>query len=189
MRVLLPALLLLGCARGEDQAARMKALRAAYSEAIASDFIAGLHSDEVDKVLLVLDRLPGGTAISAEAADFAVQIRATRGRNPVAVVLDAGAIFAAAVDKIPEAASTDPAESIWMRALKVGAFRADFERYWLGCFQPVAGNPDRWRSLDVPPCRRRPGFDRIAEVRFVSGQISELIGLEAFFLEGRDAGP
>ena len=62
-----------------------------------------------------------------------------------------------------------------MKALQVGSFRADFERYWLGCFQPVGGDAERWRVVDLPPCRKRPGLERIAEVRFRDGQISELL--------------
>ena len=63
----------------------------------------------------------------------------------------------------------DPTEAIWMKALQVGSFEPT-ERYWLGCFQPVGGDAERWRG-GLTALRKRPGLERIAEVRFRDGQI------------------
>jgi len=174
---LLSVLMSLGCAGGADAENRLEAIRQAYSSAIKIDFIGGLHGKEVKLVLKALDTFDGPDDLRDEARAFAERIRRTQARNPIEEApLEGDELFAAeAEEALPQLASADRTEAIWMKALQVGAFRADFERYWLGCFQPVGGAPDRWQILDVPPCRRRPGLDRIAEVRFKGGQISALV--------------
>ena len=173
----LSVLVSLGCARDADAEHRLESIRQAYSSAIKTDFLTGLHGPEVAAVLKALDTFEGPEDLRDEARAFAERIRRTQGRNPLEEAkLQGDDLFAAeAEEALPQLASADRTEAIWMKALQVGAFRADFERYWLGCFQQVGGAPDRWQILDVPPCRRRPGLDRIAEVRFKAGQISELI--------------
>ncbi len=174
---LLSVFLSLGCAGDAEAENRLESIRQAYSSAIKIDFIAGLHGNDVAAVLKALDTFEGPGDLRDEARAFAERIRRTQARNPLEdAKLEADDLFGAQVEEaLPQLASADRTEAIWMKALQVGAFRADFERYWLGCFQPVGGAPDRWQILDVPPCRRRPGLDRIAEVRFKGGQISELI--------------
>ena len=187
---LLSVLLSLGCAGDADAENRLETIRQAYSSAIKIDFIAGLHGQDVAAVLKALDTFEGPEDLRDEARAFAERIRRTQARNPLEESkLEGDDLFGAqAQEALPQLASADRTEAIWMKALQVGAFRADFERYWLGCFQPVGGAPDRWQILDVPPCRRRPGLDRIAEVRFKSGQISELITHEQL-LSANDAEP
>ena len=173
----LSVLVSLSCTADADAESRLEAIRQAYSSAIKIDFIAGLHGKDVAGVLKALDTFEGPDELRHEARAFAERIRRTQARNPMKESQLAGReLFGAEVkEALPQLASADPTEAIWMKALQVGAFRADFERYWLGCFQPVGGEPDRWQILDVPPCRRRPGLDRIAEVRFKGGQISALV--------------
>lgn len=170
----------LACADDLNDRARLDSIQQAYSTAIAKDFPAALHGEEVSRVLRALDAFEAGDTLRLEAGDLAQRIRKTQERNPLADEQpgDAADYFAQGTEVLPEASSLDPAEAIWMKALKVGTFRADFERYWLGCFQPVSEKGNAWRALDVPPCRRRPGLERIAEVRFSGGQISELITYE-----------
>lgn len=172
------------CADEREDRSRLMAIQGAYSEAIADDFERALHSERVTTLLQALERFDGVEAVRQEAADLAARIRQARQRNPLPdEAEEEGSVFDGVTEVIPEAASRDSAESIWMKALRVGAFRADFERYWMGCFQPVQGNPDVWRPLDVPPCQRRPGMDRIGEVRFTSGQISALVPLKELLKE------
>ena len=185
---LLGVLTVLGCAGGADAENRLEAIRQAYSSAIKIDFIGGLHGKEVKLVLKALDTFDGPDDLRDEARAFAERIRRTQARNPIEEApLDGDELFAAeAEEALPQLASADRTEAIWMKALQVGAFRADFERYWLGCFQPVGGAPDRWQILDVPPCRRRPGLDRIAEVRFKGGQISALVTHEQLLADNKE---
>ena len=184
---LLGVLMALGCAGGADAEDRLEAIRQAYSSAIKIDFIGGLHGKEVKLVLKALDTFDGPDDLRDEARAFAERIRRTQDRNPIEEApLEGDELFAAeAEEALPQLASADRTEAIWMKALQVGAFRADFERYWLGCFQPVGGAPDRWQILDVPPCRRRPGLDRIAEVRFKGGQISALVTHEQLLADNK----
>jgi hypothetical protein len=181
MQTVCSALLVLwvgmGCANSSEAEHRLEAIRQAYSAAIKVDFKTSLHGADVDRVLKALDGFSGPEQVRFEAGELADRIRRTRARNPVQVEqLDRSDLFnSEGEEALPELASADPDEAIWMKALRVGAFRADFERYWLGCFQPMGEQGDRWRVLDVPPCRRRPGLDRIAEVRFKNGQISALV--------------
>ncbi len=185
---LLGVLTVLGCAGGADAENRLEAIRQAYSSAIKIDFIGGLHGKEVKLVLKALDTFDGPDDLRDEARAFAERIRRTQARNPIEEApLEGDELFAAeAEEALPQLASADRTEAIWMKALQVGAFRADFERYWLGCFQPVGGAPDRWQILDVPPCRRRPGLDRIAEVRFKGGQISALVTHEQLLADNKE---
>ena len=178
MRWIVVVGLLCACDHGAEDRRRLEAIRAAYSEAISSDFPAALHSEKVTKVLEALDRFPSASEQRGAAEDLARRIRQTRERHPVLVEAPSEPELEEATEVVAEASSRDPDEAIWMRALRVGAFRADFERYWLGCFMPVAGNPDRWRPLDVPPCRARPGMDRMGEVRFEAGQIKEIVTID-----------
>lgn len=185
---LLSGLLSLGCAGDADAENRLETIRQAYSSAIKVDFVGGLHGREVAAVLKALDTFEGPDDLRDEARSLADRIRRTQARNPMEESkLETRELFGAeAEEALPQLASTDRTEAIWMKALQVGAFRADFERYWLGCFQPVGGAPDRWQILDVPPCRRRPGLDRIAEVRFKAGQISALITHEQLLSANKD---
>ncbi len=166
------------CADRAEDRQRLEEIRRAYSQAISTDdFVTSLHGDDVAKVLRALDGFDGHDESKEEAQALAARIRMTQTRNPLPSDEDEeDGIFAGVGDEaLPETSSSDPAEAIWLKALRVGSFRADFERYWLGCFQPVGGDVDRWRPLDVPPCRRRPGMDRIGEVRFKGGQIHRLV--------------
>ena len=184
---LLSVFMSLGCAGDADAENRLEAIRQAYSSAIKVDFIGGLHGKEVELVLKSLEAFDGPADLRDEARAFAERIRRTQARNPMDKAnLEEDDLFAAdAEEALPQLASADRTEAIWMKALQVGAFRADFERYWLGCFQPVGGAPDRWQILDVPPCRRRPGLDRIAEVRFKGGQISALVTHEQLLADNQ----
>jgi hypothetical protein len=166
-----------GCTGQIGDRQRLEAIRTVYSQAIAEDFVVSLHGEEVNKVLKALDGFEASPQLRSEATAIALQIRQTRERNTLPDDgADSEGIFdGVGREALPEVASQDPTEAIWMKALRIGAFRAEFERYWLGCFQPVGGDVDRWTPLDVPPCRRRPGMGRIAEVRFKGGQISQLM--------------
>ena len=170
----------LACADDSSDRARLESIQNAYSAAIAEDFPAALYGEKVSKVLRALDAFEASDTLRLEAGDLAQRIRQTQERNPLAENQPdkAGDYFAQGTEVLPEASSLDPAEAIWMKTLRIGTFRADFERYWLGCFQPVSESADAWRPLDVPPCRRRPGLERIAEVRFEGGRISELLTYE-----------
>ena len=178
MRWMVVVGLLCACDHGAEDRRRLEAIQVAYSEAISSDFPAALHGEKVTKVLASLDAFPSGSEQRGEADALARRIRETQARHPVHVEAPSEPEFEEAKEVVAEASSRDADEAIWMRALRVGAFRADFERYWLGCFMPVAGNPDRWRPLDVPPCRARPGMDRVGEVRFEAGQIKEIVSVD-----------
>ena len=169
--------LALGCADEGEAQRRLDDIRTAYSAAIKQDFVSGLHGEEVARVLRALDQFEGPDKVRDEAIALAARIRRTQARNPIEEeALRAEDVFdGAGEEALPQLASADPTEAIWMKALQVGSFRADFERYWLGCFQPVGGDAERWRVVDLPPCRKRPGLERIAEVRFRDGQISELL--------------
>ena len=178
--VLSVSVVVTACADESEDRQRFETIQGAYSKAISEDFVASLHGEKVAQVLKALDGFEASEELEAEAAALARRIRLTQQRNPETEdEVEVDELFGGVGEEVvPEISSKDPTEAIWMKALKVGAFRAEFERYWLGCFQPVGGDVDRWRPLDVPPCRRRPGMSRIGEVRFKGGQISQLVTYE-----------
>jgi len=171
--MLLAVFALSGCGdRGAQQ--RLDGLRAEYNELLEGDFPASLHGADTERVLRALDHFSGPAEVLEQARDLAEQIRSDRARNPVVEEAGEGLSFVA-TGPTQRNTARDAREAVWLSAIKIGASRIEFERFWFPCFRPLDEAEEVWTRTGISACSKRLGYASIQEVHFADDTISRVV--------------
>jgi hypothetical protein len=156
---------------------RLDGLRIEYNQLLEGDFPASLHGADAARVLRALDHFSGPPEVIEQARDLAEQIRSDRARNPKVEVAENG-LNLVATGPIQRTTPRDAREAVWLSAIKIGASRIEFERYWFPCFRPLDEAEAVWTRTGTSACSKRLGYASIQEVHFDGDTIRRVVARE-----------